>query len=86
MATHVWPTPTGRERLVYRLGRRRVDIIEAKRRIAYVGAELQDKYARYGWNLEVREILATGLHRTDLLQQPVTGCRTSARRTHARCV
>ena len=72
MATHVWPTPTGRERLVYRLGRRRVDIIEAKRRIAYVGAELQDKYARYGWNLEVREILATGLHRTDLLQQPVT--------------
>jgi molybdate transport system ATP-binding protein len=72
MATHVWPTPTGRERLVYRLGRHAIDLIEAKPLIAYVGAELQDKYARYGWNLEVREILATGLHRTDLLQQPVT--------------
>jgi molybdate transport system ATP-binding protein len=75
IATHVWPTPTGREKLVYRLGRRRVDRIEAKQRIAYVGAELQDKYARYGWNLTVRELLATGLHRTDLLQQRVTAAQ-----------
>ena len=72
IGTDVWPTPTGRERRSYRLGRRTVDVLEAKQRIAYIGAELQDKYARYGWNLEVREVLATGLHRTDLLQQPVT--------------
>jgi len=72
IGTDVWPTPTGRETLIYTVGRRRVDVIEAKRRIAYVGAELQDKYARYGWNLAMHELLATGIHRTDLLQRPIT--------------
>ena len=52
LAGDVWPTPTGRERRIYRVGRREVDLIEAKARIAYVGAELQDKYTRYGWDLE----------------------------------
>jgi molybdate transport system ATP-binding protein len=56
----------------YRVGRHPVDLIEAKGRVAYVGAELQDKYARYGWNLCVRDLVATGLHRTDLLLLPVT--------------
>ncbi len=78
----VWPTPGGprsprRTRphaagRWYRVGRSPVDLIEAKSRIAYVGAELQDKYARYGWNLRVRDLVATGLHRTDLLLLPVT--------------
>jgi molybdate transport system ATP-binding protein len=72
LSTAVWPTPTGREARVYSVGRRRVDLIEAKQRIAYIGAELQDKYARYEWNLTVSDLLATGLHRTDLLQRPVT--------------
>jgi molybdate transport system ATP-binding protein len=56
----------------YRVGRQSVELIDAKRRVAYVGAELQDKYARYGWNLCVRDLVATGLHRTDLLLLPVT--------------
>jgi molybdate transport system ATP-binding protein len=69
----VWPTPTriaaaGRS---YRIGARVVDLIEAKDRIAYVGGEHQDKYARYGWNLQVREVIATGLHKTDLLLRPI---------------
>jgi molybdate transport system ATP-binding protein len=72
----VWPTPAGAQSgsdgRSYRVGRRPVDLIEAKNRIAYVGAEQQDKYARYGWNLPVRDVVATGLHRTDLLLQPVT--------------
>jgi molybdate transport system ATP-binding protein len=72
IATNVWPTPTGREALIYRAGRAQVDRIEAKRRIAYIGAELQDKYARYAWNPDVRDLLATGLHRTDLLLSTVT--------------
>ena len=78
----VWPTP-GKERAarsprahgsgrMYRVGRLPVDLIDAKPRVAYVGAELQDKYARYGWNLRVRDLVATGLHRTDLLLRPVT--------------
>lgn len=72
IAGQVWPTPTGSEQLVYRLGRRTADPVEAKARIAYLGAELQDKYARYGWNPSVRELLATGTHGTDLLLAPVT--------------
>jgi molybdate transport system ATP-binding protein len=78
----VWPTPDDRAAPArsnqerdgrrYRVGRQQVDLIEAKRRIAYIGAEQQDKYARYGWNLRVRDLVATGLHRTDLLLLPVT--------------
>ncbi len=72
IAGDVWPTPTGRERLIYRLNGRTIHPAEAKERIAYLGSELQDKYARYGWNPTVRELLATGLHRTNLLLAPIT--------------
>jgi molybdate transport system ATP-binding protein len=72
LGTDVWPTPTGRESRSYRVGRRPVEPVEAKRRMAYLGAELQDKYTRYGWNLAVGDLLATGLHRTDLLLRPAT--------------
>jgi molybdate transport system ATP-binding protein len=70
----IWPKParSGRDGRTFRLGARSVDLIEAKARVAYVGAERQDKYARYGWNLRVRDMVATGLHRTDLLLAPVT--------------
>jgi molybdate transport system ATP-binding protein len=78
----VWPTPGGSaapgsdgghgDGRHYRVGRQPVELIDAKRRVALVGAELQDKYARYGWNLSVRDLVATGLHRTDLLLLPVT--------------
>ena len=72
LAGDVWPTPTAAGRRTYRLGRREVDLIEAKSRIAYLGAEMQDKYSRYGWDLTVSDLLATGLHRTDLLLSTVT--------------
>lgn len=73
LATDVWPTPTADGVRVYALGRRPVDIAEARPRIAYIGAELQDKYARYGWDPRVSDLLATGIKRSDLLLQPVTG-------------
>ena len=72
IAGDVWPTPTGREKLVYRSGGREIHLDQAKRRIAYLGGELQDKYARYGWNPNVQELLATGLHRTDIKLAPIT--------------
>jgi molybdate transport system ATP-binding protein len=81
LGTDVWPTPTGREIRTYSLGTRSVDLIAAKQRIAYIGAELQDKYALYGWDLTVPDLVASGLHRTDLLLRPVTsmeGRRTAA--------
>ena len=82
----VWPTPRDRggphsDARSFSLGRQPVDLIDAKSRVALVGAEQQDKYARYGWNLRVRDLVATGLHRTDLLLLPVT--RAQARRVSA---
>src|SRR5271154_1942241 len=87
----VWPTPGGPgqprhprpagDGRTYQLGGRHLELIDAKARVAYIGAEQQDKYARYGWNLAVRDLVATGLHRTDLLLQPVTA--PQARRGNA---
>src|SRR5271169_3234170 len=70
----IWPTPTRAAIAArsYRAGRQAVDLLDAKQRIAYLGGERQDKYARYGWNLRVRDVVASGLHRTDLLLSPVT--------------
>ena len=63
----LWPTPTGRERRLYRLGRENHDQPrEARHRIAYLGPERQDKYQRYDWNLAVRDVVGTGLFDTDI--------------------
>jgi molybdate transport system ATP-binding protein len=72
LGAEVWPTPTGRERLRYRLHGRTITRHEAQGRIAYLGAERQDKYQRYGWNPSVAQLLATGLHGTDLLLRTIT--------------
>jgi molybdate transport system ATP-binding protein len=68
----VWPTPIAGASIEYRAGRARVTLVEAKARVAYVGAERQDKYARYAWNPRIFELIATGLHGTDLLLEPIT--------------
>ncbi len=78
----IWPTPTASTAAVrsYRAGRHALDLIDAKQRIAYLGGEQQDKYVRYGWNLRVRDVVATGLHRTDLLLLPVNRVASQAGR------
>jgi molybdate transport system ATP-binding protein len=75
----VWPTPaTGVPACVdsatriYRRGDSIVPLIDAKPHMAYLGGESQDKYARYDWNLPVHELVATGLHGTDLLLNPIS--------------
>jgi molybdate transport system ATP-binding protein len=69
----VWGVP-GMGKLSYRVAGQEIDLIEAKSRIAYLGGERQDKYARYGWNLKVRDVVITGLHATDLLlRSPTSG-------------
>jgi molybdate transport system ATP-binding protein len=70
----IWPTPTASTAAVrsYRAGRDALDLSDAKQRVAYLGSEQQDKYVRYAWNLRVRDVVATGLHRTDLLLSPLS--------------
>jgi molybdate transport system ATP-binding protein len=74
----VWPTPPRsksqwREPKArsFRLGGQAIELLDAKQRMAYIGAERQDQYARYEWNLSVRDVVATGLERTDLLLTPI---------------
>jgi molybdate transport system ATP-binding protein len=62
-----WPTPDGRGRRHWEDARGRpVELLDARPFIAYVGAESQDKYARYGWNHTLAEVVATGLFGTDI--------------------
>jgi molybdate transport system ATP-binding protein len=72
-----WPTPTGRERRVYCNAQGRLlDLLDVRDRVAYVGAESQDKYARYGWNHTLEQVVATGLSGTDLpLEVPTAAGR-----------
>jgi len=67
IAGSVWPTPTGRETRSYRWRHETFFTpFEVKDEIGYVGAERQDKYARYGWNHTVEQIAGTGRYRTDI--------------------
>ena len=67
VAGSVWPTPTGRERRSYRWRDETFSTpFEVKDEIGYLGPERQDKYARYGWNHTVEQIVGTGLYRTDI--------------------
>jgi molybdate transport system ATP-binding protein len=67
VAGSVWPTPTGRDVRQYRwkgdLWRTPQEIQDE---IGYVGPERQDRYTRYAWNHSVAEVVATGVHRTDI--------------------
>jgi len=68
IAGDIWPKPTRRARRIYVVGRERyVEPLGVKELIAYIGAERQDKYDRYGWNLTVAEVVGTGVFRTDIV-------------------
>jgi molybdate transport system ATP-binding protein len=64
----LWPTPTGRERRQYRYeGEWHDQPLFARERIAYLGPERQDRYARHEFNARVAEVVATGFTGDDLL-------------------
>lgn len=74
----VWPTPTGRERRVYRFPG---ESASSKHHIAYVGSERQDKYVRYDWNLTVTQLVTTGLFDEDIpLTRPSASQRAKVER------
>jgi len=67
VAGSIWPTPgTGGSRSYLWRGEVWATPGEVQEEMAYVGAERQDKYERYAWNHSVRQVIGTGLHRTDI--------------------
>src|SRR2546429_7558271 len=79
----VWPKAAARATRQYLLGRQLSSTpFGIKDEIVYLGAERQDKYQRYGWNMPVERIVGTGRHRTHLpldplsLADPRSLCRT----------
>lgn len=67
LAGIVWPAPAVKPVRRYRMeGEDAYTPLGIKEEIAYLGAERQDKYERYGWNMRAQRIAATGLYRTDI--------------------
>jgi molybdate transport system ATP-binding protein len=73
VAGSVWPKPTGRESRRYRWRNETFDMpAGVADEIAYVGAERQDRYEHYDWNFAVRDIVGTGVQRTDIPMRQLT--------------
>jgi molybdate transport system ATP-binding protein len=67
VAGAIWPTPVsgGSRRYLWR-GQVWTTPREVQDEIVYIGAERQDKYERYGWNYTLRQLIGTGLYRSDI--------------------
>jgi molybdate transport system ATP-binding protein len=78
----VWPTPASPPPLFWRLGGEQGSSgYGFKEEIAYLGAERQDQYQRYGWNTRAERIVGTGLYRSDIpLDQLTAADRFQVRR------
>ena len=78
LAGIVRPTPAPHPTLHWRLRNEWHAVpLGVKPHIAYLGAERQDKYERYGWNMAARDIVGTGLYATDI---PLDTLTTADRR------
>lgn len=67
IAGAVWPEPAAHPARRYLRGRQQwTTPQEVLEEIAYLGAERQDKYQRYGWDMTVERVVGTGIHRTDI--------------------
>jgi molybdate transport system ATP-binding protein len=66
VAGQLWPAP-GRGSRIYDFGRgAERDAVAARRAIALVGHELQDRFARLSWNFRVDDVVLSGVTRTDI--------------------
>ncbi|HEU4778519.1 MAG TPA: ATP-binding cassette domain-containing protein [Steroidobacteraceae bacterium] len=73
LAGSVWPKPTGEELRRYRWRGENFDTpAGVSEEIAYVGAERQDRYEHYEWNFRVRDVVGTGVQRTDIPMRELT--------------
>ena len=84
LAGSVWPKPTGRELRRYRWRGEDFDMpAGVAEEIAYVGAERQDRYEHYEWNFRAREVVGTGVQRTDIPMRELTPAEDTTRRRAA---
>lgn len=78
----VWPAPGARSSLHWTLRGVHHDApYEVKDHIAYLGAERQDKYERYGWDMPAENVVGTGIHRSDIPLAALS--RSDRKRVHA---
>jgi molybdate transport system ATP-binding protein len=67
LAGSVWPEPAARPVRRYVSGRECASApLGFTQQIAYLGAERQDQYQRYGWNPRAAQVVGTGIYRTDI--------------------
>ena len=72
LAGDIWPAAgSGRRVYVWR-AERFAQPYGVKQEIAYLGAERQDRFERYGWNHPVEAVVGAGLHRSEILLEPLT--------------
>jgi molybdate transport system ATP-binding protein len=78
VAGSVWPKPTGDELRRYRWQGENFDMpAGVQEEVAYVGAERQDRYEHYEWNFRAREVVATGVQRTDIPMRELTAAENA---------
>ncbi len=66
IAGTVWPAPDrGERRYDFGSGAEH-DAVAARREIVVVSHELQDRYARRGWNFTALDVVLSGIYRTDV--------------------
>jgi molybdate transport system ATP-binding protein len=68
----VWPKPDHGSRRYRLLGESFESPAGVAEEIAYVGAERQDRYEHYEWNFRAREVVGTGVQRTDIPMRALT--------------
>ena len=66
LAGTAWPAPNRGLRR-YDFGRGiQTDALEARGEVVLIGHELQDRYARWGWNFTALDVVLSGVYRTDV--------------------
>jgi molybdate transport system ATP-binding protein len=75
----LWPAP-GRGERRYDFGAgTETDAVRARTEIVIVSHELQDRYARLGWNFTALDVVLSGVYRTDVpRRRPATEQRSRA--------
>ena len=66
VAGQLWPNAGGGTRRYDFGGELQVDAVQALGRITLVGHELQDRYTQLKWNFLAREVVLSGIFRTDV--------------------